>query len=75
MTKKSKRDRRVARPQVVGPIDVYKRPMTEVEQRDEQDALTWEQPEFAIPALDELLEGVGRDVDRMWLIYKLGTGD
>ncbi len=68
---KRRRNRKVARPDETQPIDVYKRPLTEAEQQDERDALTWEPPTFSLPGLDEVLENTAREAEQMLKIYKL----
>jgi hypothetical protein len=74
LTRKSKRDRRgnrAARSEVGGILHPYKFTDENV-LADELAGYEYEHPVVAIPVLDELLAGVGKDVDRMWIIYKLG---
>jgi hypothetical protein len=71
MSKRNRNKKRVARPQETGPINVYSRALTDAEQREELDALTWEQPTFAVPVLDKLLEGTDREAAQIMTIYML----
>ncbi len=69
---KRRRSRRNRQPQEAGSpiIDPYKVTGEDI-LAEYLAALEYEQPQFAVPGLDEVLEGTDREVDRMWLIYKL----
>jgi hypothetical protein len=47
-------------------------PESDADMQEELDALDYEQPSFAVPGLDAILEGIEKEVDLLLAIYQLG---
>ncbi len=69
MARKRSRRNRLPR-ESVGIINPYKMTDENIVE-EEMKALDYEQPTFAIPGLDEVLEGTDREAEQMMRIYKL----